>query len=531
MRKHLICIGIGFLLIGFTSCRKENTSWKNDWVAPLVNDTLSLANFYNDSTLVAGVNGSIDLDFSRTILDFGIADLVKIPDTAIIQLFTPPFSGITIPPGFDIFNTVEEHTMLVPGIQLKKIRVYSGQISITAFNPLSTMAIYKINLPGVTKNGVLFEQSYSVPAGTQASPGQATAILDVSGYEMDLRGISFSQFNIIQSQVTVKTDPTGPPVVVSISDQLKVEASIQNLKVDYALGYFGNQIVSDTTSLSVPYLDKITAGMIDLPASNLQVEIENGMKVPVKGIVSLIESTNNNGQIVSLSASSLGQPILLSPAVGNWNTLQSSQNQITFNAANSNVEQVLENLGSSYKFGYSIQLNPLGNINGGWDEVFSTSRIKVKLKGQMPLQLMADGLTLQDTFDVDLKQTSPNVSVVSGKLVLEAINAFPFQCEIKLSFLSEFGSTLHEVFGSSLIQSSNYGAIDPLDNLKKKTSFLDFVFPEELINELEMIKKLKVEVRLDSPNPINGLNQSVAIPYGAFIGIKVKTAFQTKIAY
>jgi hypothetical protein len=278
-------------------------------------------------------------------------------------------------------------------------------------------------------------------------------------------------------------------------------------------------------------LDNITAGLLDLPSVNLQVEIENGMKVPIKGIISLIENTNANNQTVSLTASSLGQPILISPAIGSWNTLQPSTNEISFNAANSNVEQVLENLGSAYNFGYSIQLNPLGNVNGGWDEVFSTSRIKVKLKAQMPLQMMADGLTLQDTFDVNLKQTSPNISVVSGKLILEAMNAFPMQCEVKLSFLTDQGFTLEEVFGTALIQSANYGAIDPVDGLKKKLSILEFVFPESLINSLDLIKKLKVEVQLNTPDPINGVNQTVAIPYGAFVGVKIKTAFQTKVSY
>jgi hypothetical protein len=348
---------------------------------------------------------------------------------------------------------------------------------------------------------------------------------------MDLRGINATHFNVIQSQLTVKTDPSGPSIALSTSNEFKVEASIQNLTLDYALGYFGNQIISDTSLLSVPYLNNIVSGLIDLPALNLQVEIENGMKVPIKGIISLIENTNANNQTVALNASSLGQPILLSPAIGSWNTLQASQNSLSFNSSNSNIEQLLENLGSTLNFGYSIQLNPLGNVNGGWDEIFSTSRIKVSLKAQMPLQLMADGLTLIDTFNVNLKQSSPSVTVSSGKLILEAVNAFPMQGEVKLSFLTEQGFTLHEVFGTAAILSADYGVVDPVDNLRKKTSVLEFVFSEALIADLELIKKLKVEVKLDTPDPINTNNHSVAIPFGAFIGVKLKTAFQTKIVY
>ena len=229
--KYIYITFFSALLLAFTACRKENTSWKNDWVAPIINDTLSLENFYNDSTLIAGANGTIDLDFSRTILDLGISDIVKIPDTSIVQIFYPAF-GFTVPPGVDIFNNIEEHALMIPGIQLKKIRVYSGKINIKVFNPLNTTAIYKVNLPGVTKNGIVFEQTYSVPGGSQANPGTSTAILDVSGYEMDLRGVNATHFNVIQSQLTVKTDPSGPSIALSTSNEFKVEASIQNLTVD-----------------------------------------------------------------------------------------------------------------------------------------------------------------------------------------------------------------------------------------------------------------------------------------------------------
>jgi hypothetical protein len=145
---------------------------------------------------------------------------------------------------------------------------------------------------------------------------------------------------------------------------------------------------------------------------------------------------------------------------------------------------------------------------------------------------MSDGITLQDTFDINFKQDNGKTRISSGKLILEAVNAFPMQCEAKLSFLKQDGFTLYEVLGSSLIQSSLYGAIDPQDNLMKKTSTLEFVLPEALIADLEKIKKLKVEVKLDTPDPNNnGTNFSISIPAGAYVGVKVKTRFKTTIVY
>ncbi|MEY4992579.1 MAG: hypothetical protein RI948_1461, partial [Bacteroidota bacterium] len=54
---------IGFVVIAafFVSCKKDATRWQTEWLLPVLNDTLSLAHYYNDSTL--SINGSqIDIN-------------------------------------------------------------------------------------------------------------------------------------------------------------------------------------------------------------------------------------------------------------------------------------------------------------------------------------------------------------------------------------------------------------------------------------------------------------------------------------
>ena len=95
--------------------------------------------------------------FNRTILNVGLQDLISIPDTTINQTVSPALS-LTIPPGFNIVNEIEEHTMEIPGVELK-IRVSNGTIDIDVYNPLSTPTTYSVNLPGVSKNGVEYSNS------------------------------------------------------------------------------------------------------------------------------------------------------------------------------------------------------------------------------------------------------------------------------------------------------------------------------------------------------------------------------------
>jgi hypothetical protein len=103
MKKLLLfCV-----LIGIYSCKKEDTSWNVDLEAPLIHDTLSLKNWVNDSTLAETVNGEMEVDLTRTLLDIGLSDLIKIPDTSVVQIYSPIITLSNIPPGTTFVNTVK----------------------------------------------------------------------------------------------------------------------------------------------------------------------------------------------------------------------------------------------------------------------------------------------------------------------------------------------------------------------------------------------------------------------------------------
>ena len=174
--------------------------------------------------------------------------------------------------------------------------------------------------------------------------------------------------------------------------------------MDYARGYFGNKVISDTTETTIDFLTHLTSGLIDLSSANLSFSISNGFKIPAKGTLTVISNENSTGDVVPLTASSLnlfqfGEAFNIDPATGGWTDLSSSIKTINFNELNSNVETYLENLGAKQKIGYSIQLNPWGNTSGGWNEIFPNSHLKVSIDASLPLLIGADGLTIRDTCD------------------------------------------------------------------------------------------------------------------------------------
>jgi len=140
---------------------------------------------------------------------------------------------------------------------------------------------------------------------------------------------------------------------------------------------------------------------------------------------------------------------------------------LQFNQNNSNIKAYLENLGANQQVTYQLQPNPWGNTSAGHDEAFANSRLRIKMNAQMPMALQADGLTLQDTFDIDLSQDLQKSHVSAATLILDATNAFPFSCDIVLYFMKD-GQVWHTVIADAQLVSALQGQVDPSDGLLKK---------------------------------------------------------------
>ena len=519
------------LLFIFTllSCKKKDTTWNTDWVAPAVNDTLRLTSLFNDSTLAAGASNSINVDLTRTILNIGLSDFLSIPDTTIKQNFNPSINLSNVPPGYQFVNSIEEHEINLNPVQLKKIHVAQGGILVKVLNPIGTRAFFTIQLPGVTKNNVVFEKNYIVEAGTVLNPGIAEEYLDISNYDIDLRGEDGLDFNLIQSKLIIKTDPNGPSISISSSNIFRFEATFSNLKIDYAKGYFGDQLFEDVNTFNIPYFNNITEGSITLPNTALQIIVENGMKLSLKGKITQASNTNVNGSMVNLNSNLLNNTFYVSPATGAWNTLTPTYQQLNFDENNSNIKNYLENLGSTHQIGYQLQLNPWGNVSGGNDEIFPFSKIKLKVKAQLPLAMSANGLTLKDTFDINLEQDKSKTHIESGIITMKATNAFPLSCDAVLYLMDSNNVILHSVVAGAQISSALLGTIDVVDGLYKKNTTVDFVLSEAILNDINKIKKVLVEARFDTPNPSSGLSEIQSIPFGAFLAVKLNAKLNTKI--
>lgn len=509
-------------MLSFISCKKEKTVWRSNWSAPILNDTLTLNNLVKDSILLENQFGGYNIRKYINVFEFGLKDLISIPDTIIDIPYSTIFNAINLPAGASFSGEIEEHEFNFDGAELNLISLSTGKIKIKIINPLSKSYIYQIDLPGFSKNNVQFTKDFTVPAANNGLEGVFESEIDLSDYDLDLTGVNGVKNNIIQSKVTIKAPLNGGTVSMTKFDTLHLYLDISELSFSYARGYFGNQILSDTITNFINELSNFNPGSILLSDASINLTILNGFKLPAQANLLYIKNKSLNGDINLTSSNNsfqFGTPFNLDPATGTWNTLVSSSKAIFFDNNTSNIVSFIENLGATNEIAYQIQLNPLGNSLGVLNEAFRNSSFKVNLDIDLPLNIGFNDFILKDTLEFNFKQNKESIYLENGALMIDVSNAFPLEAFLNIGFLDENRGLINKVAVTEKVISSIKGS-DTKNGLVFSRSKLTINLENSLVDDLEKIKFLDIEVKLDSPNSF-GVNSVATIPINAFMSFKI----------
>jgi hypothetical protein len=516
MLKNLFVIII--ITASLFSCRKEGTSWDSDWIAPIINDSLLVSDFVNDSTFEVNADNSIQVVLDRDLVDLNLSDLVVIPDTTVLQDFTLGVQSLSLPAGTNFLDEIQEHEFALGDVALFDARLSSGKAYIRIENPIPTKGIFNVELPGVTKDGVVFSQVEEVPAASGGSNGVETFELDLKYYSVDMRGVNGNSFNKLQSKMSVTTGPDGPTVTMTNQDVVKFSISFENLKVDYARGYFGSTTFSDTTEVFLDALANITGGSIDLNDINFDLTIANGIKVAAQGKITMMESVNFDDNKVDLTHPEFNQFLNLDPAQGFGINHIPSEKVLNFENGNSNIVSFLENLGYKYNLGYELMINPWGNTSSGNDEIFPSSRVKLNLKTDFPLDVAMSDLTIQDTFEVDFTSDQRFLKVKEGQFILKTENSFPFGGGAELILMDENNQLIGSIVSSEVLEAAKVNITN--DGYKSIDQVITFDIANSIAEKLPEVKNIILKVRVNSAYSPNNV---------VYANARLKFLLQTKL--
>lgn len=491
------------LSLYIVSCKKEATQWNSSWSVPLIKDTLTFENWIDSGYVSVNADQSLQLTYSNALFSFDINQYVTIPDTTVVQTFAIPVPSIFASPGANFVNDIDEFTFDLDGVELKQIVISSGKAQIEIKNPLDIPAIFSISLPGVEKDGIVFQKTETVPAQQNGVDGALNFSLDFSGYTLDLKGEQGNSFNKLQSIMQVSSSADGPSTQITNADVFTFTFSLKDIQLDYARGYFGNLLLEDIENLDVALLNTISSGNIDLENVQLSIVLKNGIKASGQVKINEVTSSNTNqSSTLSLTNSDIGVIKNINPATGSWSSLVPSSTTYNFSSTNSNIEAFIQNLGSIYTLDYSVELNPLGNTSGGYDEIFSSSKLALNLEAVMPLKIGVDNLVFSDTSAFSLNQDGNQIKIVDGEIVVEVKNSFPFSGELRLELLDENDAVLTTLVADDKITEA-YSSAATITPVPLVSSSLNYTISSTQIRLLNQTKKIKYTVILDAANSDN----------------------------
>ncbi len=488
-------------IILFYSCRKEmgKPSWDTHILAPLINASLNINNLIPDSLLQANADSSLKIVYQNDIYKLSMDTLFNIPDTSLNTTYPIPV-GWTINPGqLVVSNNLQETTYQLQGAQLRKIIIKSGFVKYTIKSLLHEVTDFVYSIPCATLNGSPFSINIQVPAAVGSSPGVYSQIFDLSGYNFDLTGINHNKINTLFTSLSAKIDTAGQSIVTGPSENLVIENTFYDLIPYYAKGYFGQNtfnIGPSVTNFSL--FDRIVDGTVKLEDVNFNLNIENPIGMDSRLFINNLSSINtNSGNSINLSNSIIGSPININRASESNGIDYPTYANFPLNTSNSNIKPMIENLPN--KFGYSMQIitNPMGNISGSNDFIYSDKLLKASLDMEIPLSLVANNLTLVDTLNLTVSNNNGSQNVKSGNIILFANNGFPFDASLQFYLLNDANTVVDSLFGytNTIVEAPLNSSLRVID---KKLTKIVIPISENKMSLLYNTKKVRLKVKFNT---------------------------------
>jgi hypothetical protein len=471
------------------ACKKENTVWTSDWTFPMVRDTLNLQSLDTKENLFTTKNGKFYLSANESFYKLNLSDYITIPDTTINGIIGINFPSLTVYPGTILSEENTENILDFKDAQLKKCIIKEGEIVVKLQNPLATKVIYTIEMPSLSIHGESVKEILTAEPGTTSNPSEVSIKLNLTDYELDLSGVTKSGFNTIVTTFRLQLDPNGNTVKVTNKDNSILDIQLKGIKLSYARGYFGNLKINDSKITEIKGLKKVGKEVFELESASVTLSIVNSCKINGKAKISELSSINDYNK-VKLQSNQLISPFFISSATGNSGNIVASEKKLIFNNTNSNIQPFLENLGNSYLVNYALELNPYGNLSGGWDEFYEGSNIELQLKTEIPLSFKIKNLVFKDTLDFNLSNFKQKIN--SGSIQIDYTNYFPYSLNLKLIFLKDNGDIVDSIVTKQAVEPRlSYESALP------KTLLMDI--PGNLLHNLSAIKKVIIQATINTP--------------------------------
>lgn len=343
-------------------------------------------------------------------------------------------------------------------IAITRFQVESGQLRIRAFSTIQDTIEFTYVLPTAIKNGQPVMVMERLIPDTVADTAGANIIFDLEDYYIDLT-VNGDSVNLFPYILNGDLLYSGVKQTMDLTDSIDVFYGLEQIKPSYIEGYLGKQEFSFTDSVNLDFFNSILGGTLDLTNPKVDLTIMNSIGVDGEMSINMLRAYNSRtNEVLDLAGSIISSPIeVLGPRLPNVG--QTVTTKIQLNANNSNIAELISLLPDELDFDMLVEVNKNGNPALRDNFATNASRISAFLDMEVPLEGIANQLTLQDTVDVAISDATLPAGVENGTLKLVASNYFPFEAGVQIYFRNVGGMTFDSLFanGPALVPA---GAID-----------------------------------------------------------------------
>jgi hypothetical protein len=418
VRSGMLCVVIVAFALTI-GCNRAPIEWEVDLALPLIDDVIEWNDVFSDTSVFSSDGTTASLVYHGALSSWDIESLTQLPDTLLTEDVSPDFIGgpFQVPPGAILLDTEEDIVFQGIDQSFRFIRLESGTISYSVESSTNGYVEIDYEFPSVTIGGEVLNLNVLLPPSPAGVIQSETGIIDLTGAEIDLTGVSGTEINRIASHLTIGTPAYIPDTAqVYGDDSIRVSIHFQDMLVRQVTGYFGKEIVDFNVEQTVFDPDIFSGGFIDIEPIRARLEFQNTIGADLR---LTLDALSLDGII--LEHLDLGIPQLISradwqgeevvPAIWELDLLETSP---SFFELLGYFPRVVSMLGS-------VALNPLGDVSGGNDFFDAQVPPELILDLEWPLITQIENLRLRQLRDID----PISLPDFNGDLVLEVTNGFP----------------------------------------------------------------------------------------------------------
>ena len=315
-------------------------------------------------------------------------------------------------------------------VKIKEANLKNARLEYTLISEVDIPAEITAEIPALSKDGVPFSETISVPGGSAAGS------FDLAGYRVDLGTVPSQAYNKLPVKLSVFTAGSGMDLVeFDRRDKFSADFEITEMDMQDFTGNAGAFLQkTDATEFdfdfNFDFLDPATKAVF-LKDPKITVFYENSFIVPLEAAVNAT-ALGKFGEEENLNPPKF---ILDSPSVpGN-----SISGAFEINAANSNLPELLSVFPERITYEAEAEVNPSGT-DDLTNFVSVDSRFAVGVDLELPLVFSAESLVFEDTVSNEpFAESSPD-EVVSLFLMIDYKNDLPFTTSVRLNGIDAAGN-------------------------------------------------------------------------------------------